>query len=538
MIARKRGLEQAGHAGHRCCSHGRPSIGEKDFFSGKGVSRRDFLLGLGAAGVGALALSSRGAGGRAAEAGPVGGMPRRIGTPLRVKPALVYDFYERREATSWRPWGGLHNQGDVEAEIRRIESELKKLASEADFAVEVLPVAPVRTGEQAVAVRDADCDAILVYAAIGGFGELETIASSKKPNVMFMRHKSGPVYLWYEIAHPHFLRKATDEYKQPGMDVWDIVVDDYGEVLWRLRALYGLKNAVGTRIVAIGDAGGWGIGYKLGPQTAREIWKLDIKPVTYQDLEPMIKKMREDQKAVEEARRQTDEYLAQKGISIHTDKKFLVNAFLLTRIFKELMEKADAPAITVHHCMGTIMPMSQTTACMPLSLLNDEGLMAFCESDFVVIPSGILLRYISGKPMFLNDPTYPYDGVVTLAHCTAPRRMNGKDFEPTKVLTHYESDYGAAPKVEMSKGQVITNLVPDFACKKWVGFKGKIIDHPFYDICRSQIDIEVEGDWRKLLEDMRGFHWMTCYGDYLREVGYALKKLGIQWENITTGRST
>jgi L-fucose isomerase-like protein len=37
-----------------------------------------------------------------------------------------------------------------------------------------------------------------------------------------------------------------------------------------------------------------------------------------------------------------------------------------------------------------------------LALLNDEGLIAFCESDFVVIPSGILLHYISGKPVFLT----------------------------------------------------------------------------------------------------------------------------------------
>ena len=63
---------------------------------------------------------------------------------------------------------------------------------------------------------------------------------------MFLRHKSGPVYLWYEIAHPIFLRKYTDEYKLPGgIDIWDIVVDDYDEVLWRLRALYGLKNTIG-----------------------------------------------------------------------------------------------------------------------------------------------------------------------------------------------------------------------------------------------------------------------------------------------------
>ena len=159
--------------------------------------------------------------------------------------------------------------------------------------------------------------------------------------------------------------------------------------------------------------------------------------------------------------------------------------------------------------------------------------MAFCESDFVVIPSGILMRYISGKPVFLNDPTHPHDGMVTIAHCTAPRRMNGKDYEPVEIYTHFESDYGAAPKVQMSKGVMTTNIAPDFACKKWVGFRGKIIDHPFYDICRSQIDITIEGDWKKLLTDMQGFHWMTCYGDYLREVGYALKKLGIEWENIS-----
>jgi hypothetical protein len=519
-----------GHNDGRCCPHGKPNIGEKDFF-GKGVSRRGFLLGLGAAGVGAWALSSSPA--NAALKKPIPGMGLRIGTPLRIKPALVYRLSRRREAWSWRPWGGLKIQKDVDEEVKRIGRELKKLASKSDFPVEILPLALVRNNGEAAAVRDSDCDVILVYAATGGRGELETLAASKAPNVMFCRHKSGPVYLWYEIAHPHFLRKATDEYKQPGMDVWDVVIDDYGEVLWRLRALYGLKNAIGTKIVAIGDAGGWGVGHKLGPQTAREIWKLDIIPVTYKELEPMIKKAMADDKAMQKAQKDTNEYLSRKGVSLHTDRKFVVNAFLLTQIFRDLMAKADAPAITVHHCMGTIIPMSQTTACLPLNLINDEGLMAFCESDFVVIPSGILLRYISGKPSFLNDPTYPHDGVTTCAHCTGPSRMNGNDLEPTEIHTHFESDYGAAPKVNMRKGQVITNLIPDFASKKWVGFRGKIIDHPFYDICRCQIDIEIDGDWKKLLEDMRGFHWMTCYGDYLREVGYALKKLGIGWEDVS-----
>jgi len=43
-------------------------------------------------------------------------------------------------------------------------------------------------------------------------------------------------------------------------------------------------------------------------------------------------------------------------------------------------------------------------------------------------------------------------------------------------------------------------------------------------MCRSHMDISIEGDWQKLLRDMAGFHWMLSYGDYLKEIGYALKK--------------
>ena len=56
--------------------------------------------------------------------------------------------------------------------------------------------------------------------------------------------------------------------------------------------------------VAIGGAGGWGAGYQFGPKNAREIWKLDIRPVEYKELEPMIKKLLGDKKAVAQAERQ------------------------------------------------------------------------------------------------------------------------------------------------------------------------------------------------------------------------------------------
>jgi len=139
--------------------------------------------------------------------------------------------------------------------------------------------------------------------------------------------------------------------------------------------------------------------------------------------------------------------------------------------------------------------------------------------------------------VFLNDPTYPHGNVVTLAHCTAPRKMDGKRSEPAKILTHFESDYGAAPKVEMKIGQVCTTLVPDFASKRWIGFTATIAANPFLDICRSQVDVRIHGDTDTLMQEMKGFHWMMSYGEHLRECQYAIKKAGIEFLNLSAKKT-
>ena len=132
---------------------------------------------------------------------------------------------QRREATSWRSWGGLQKEQDVAAEKNRITAELAKLKAKADFPLEILPLAAVPSAKEAAAVAQGDYDTMLVYAAGGGGDLLEKLISPQKFNLMFLRHDPGPVYLWYEIAHPRFLRKTVDEFDQTGLDVNDVVVD-------------------------------------------------------------------------------------------------------------------------------------------------------------------------------------------------------------------------------------------------------------------------------------------------------------------------
>ncbi len=497
-----------------CCSHFDP------------VTRREFLWRVGA--VAASTVSAFDA--FALQADPQ--RPPRQRITIKVQPVLLYSTPQRREETSWRNWGGIQTEADAEKEKARIAAELAKLKADVEFPVEFLPLVTGKSGDEAAkGVADKKFDVLLLYAA-GGWG-LEKLIQPGRWNLMFLRHRSGPVYLWYEIVHPRFLRKTVDEYADTGMDVWDVVVDKYEDLAWRLRALSGLKNTLGKRMVAIGGPGGWGSGGKQAPQIARELWKMEIVDYPYRELAPRLASAYQNSALVKRCAEASRRYQRQWGVSMHVHPEFLDRAFVLTEVFKDIMDEAQTDAITVNHCMGTIMGISKTTACMPLSMLNDDGYLAFCESDFVVIPSGVLLHYISGLPVFLNDPTFPHDGVVTLAHCTAPRKMDGHRAERTKVLTHFESDYGAAPKVEMRVGQIVTVLVPDFASRKWVGFLGSIVGNPFLDICRTQVDVKIHGDWAELLEKMKGFHWMLCYGDYLKEVRYALKKVGVEFLSVS-----
>jgi len=457
------------------------------------------------------------------------GRQQPILAALRVQPVLAYETPTRREARSWRSWGGIATEADAAAEKARIERELAALRGP---GIEFLPLVMVKTIDEAARVAQGVHRATLVYAAGGSVKLQEALTPSGKWNIMFVRHRTGPVYLWYEIAHPRFLRKTVDEYGHAGMDYQDVVVDNQQELAWRLRALSALGNTLGKRIVAVGGASGWGVGGRKAAQASRDLFQLDIQTVGYPDLAERIRQARANQATVKKATSAAESFLKEKGVSLETDRKFVLHAFLLTEVFRGLLDQAGTDAITINECMGTIMGVSETSACLPLSTLNDEGYMAFCESDFVVIPSGILLRYISRKPVFLNDPTYPHDGVVTLAHCTAPRKMDGDRAEPTRVVTHFESDYGAAPKVEMRKGTLVTNLIPDFNFQNWVGFEGEIVDAPFLPICRSQIDVRIKGSCDALARDMKGFHWMTCYGGYLKESQYALKKLNIKLQTV------
>jgi len=461
------------------------------------------------------------------------------GKELVIQPLLRHQVETPKSMTSWRNWGDVHTEESAKQEISRITTELEKLKLSADFQVKILPVKRATSDDEGAKIRsEKNYDVLLLYAA-GGVS-MDPCLSEDRFNLVFTRYMSGPMYDWTENVTNRLLRRGGKlfemdqiRYHGPynGVGPDDVIVDDYNEVLWRLKTMYGLHNFLGKRIIALGGAGGKGS--PKAPELARSKFRLDILDISYDELGKRLKSMMNDPSMEKKVQETMAEYLKIPGTRVYTDNEFIRRCFYIYHAFKDLMTENDATAFTINECMGTIMKVSQSTACLPLSLLNDEGYLAFCESDFAVIPAGILLHYISGKPVFLCNPTTPHRDVVMCAHCTSPRRMDGEYHEPADIVTHYESDYGAAIKAYYRQNQAVTLIDPDAAQLRWLGFEGVIVDNPSVAACRSQHEIKVNGDTDFLFREMRGNHWMLAYGSWTKETGYACRKLGMDWLNIS-----
>jgi hypothetical protein len=492
-----------------------------------GLSRRHFLQGVGVT-AGALAVAGVASWAEAGEVAPVE-QPFPRGAALRVKPILVFDVPARREQDSWRGYGAIQTPAAARDEAARIEKELEQLKERAEFPIQAQSVEILDSQAKLKQVAVNDTDLCIVYAA-GGC----TNWPLSVPMVMFVRHQSGPFYLGFEIAHWRFLRQSGDQVALKDFDMEDVVVDSQDELLWRLRAMYGLKNAKGTRMLTIGGLEAYSQqAQENGPRVAKEVWGYEFVNVTNEEFARRLSAARSDDRVVRQIEAQTAALASRSNVKLETGRQFVFNSYLALHVCRQLLQENGASNFGFSRCMGhTQIAMLGTPPCLVLSLANDEGHTAYCHTDLSHTMPGVLLRWIASRPTFVCNSHYPHDAIFFVAHCQGPRRMNGRDFEPATIMTHYESDYGAACKTHYTLDQVVTAIVPNLACSKWRGFRGKIVGTPSYPACRSQMEIRVDGDWQRLLREMEGFHTQIVYGDYLREVSYALRKLGgqIQWQ--------
>lgn len=315
------------------------------------------------------------------------------GAALRVRPILIYDLPSRGDRTSWRSYGAIQTPEAAQEEAARIESELRKMEQSAEFPLRIEPVTRLDSQAKLAQMNIADTDLCIVYAA----GSC-TQWPLKVPMVMFVRHQSGPFYLGFEIAHWRFLRQNGDQPALPQFDTDDVIVDSYDELLWRLRAFYGLKNARGTKMLTIGGLAAYSApAQEHGPAVAKEQWGYEFVNVTDQEFSKRLAAARADQQTVRQVEERTNALLNLPNIKLETDRKFVFNSHMALHVVRQYLQETGANNFGFAYCMGHgQITMLDTPACLTLSLANDEGYTAYCHTDLSHTMPGVLMH---GSPV-------------------------------------------------------------------------------------------------------------------------------------------
>jgi L-fucose isomerase-like protein len=196
------------------------------------------------------------------------------------------------------------------------------------------------------------------------------------------------------------------------------------------------------------------------------------------------------------------------------DKDELNKAFKLHQAILKIKDEYKLDGLTIR-CFSLLDKLN-TTACLSLAILNKDKIIGTCEGDVPTMITMHILNKITGQAGFQANPSRidVKSNKMVLAHCTLPLDMT-KEY---KLDTHFESGIGVALRGKL-KEDVITIFKLSRNLKDYYVSSGKILRNLSEDnLCRTQIEIEVDKNIEYFLTRPYGNHHVIIYGDYQKEI--------------------
>lgn len=264
------------------------------------------------------------------------------------------------------------------------------------------------------------------------------------------------------------------------------------------------KNALnGLRIGLIGKPSDWLISTEFDYNILKETLGVEIVEITMEELvEEINKKSYLDSKACSELMAQD------------FDKNEIKKALEIYGAFSRLVEKYNLSGFSVR-CFDLLTSV-KNTGCLGLALLNQMGIYSGCEGDMPSLISMMILGEISGKPVFMCNPSRinkERDEIV-FAHCTLPLNMP----ESYKLDTHFESGIGVSISGNISSGPATVFKATGPLDRYFVSSATVLENLHEKNLCRTQINLHCKEGVEKFLNTPVGNHYLVCLGDYSEHV--------------------
>ncbi|MGC8949043.1 MAG: hypothetical protein ACP5OK_06880 [Thermoprotei archaeon] len=289
---------------------------------------------------------------------------------------------------------------------------------------------------------------------------------------------------------------------------WDIL-HDVRSFINVCKAIYNIEN---SKLIQIGLPSPWILTSKSS-EIIKSKFGIDVIKLEISDLIESAKKIRED-----DAKNITNELKNKFGGIIEPKTEDLVKAAKFYLAIKNLISQYDASSITIR-CFDLIT--YNVTACVGVSLSNDDGIVAGCETDLDSVLTMLILHELTKEPVWMANVARinQKDNTVTLAHCTIATKMLD-DLKKSFLRNHFESGKSVSIQGVLKKSDITLVRLGGRNLDKMTIATGKIIKNDLNDknLCRTQVEIKLNGDVEKLISHALGNHQILTYGNPTQEL--------------------
>jgi L-fucose isomerase-like protein len=262
-----------------------------------------------------------------------------------------------------------------------------------------------------------------------------------------------------------------------------------------------------SRIGLVGGPSDWLVASSPTPETVRRAWG---PTVVHVPLELILSGPGPQEEAGGEALAR-DFQAGAEGL-VEPGEPDLLVAARVHGALRRVVDEGRFDAVAVR-CFD-LVTRSRTTGCMALAQLNDEGTIAGCEGDLVATVAMLWVHLLLEQAPWMANPSRIdlAGGILSLAHCTAPRSAGGAYL----LRSHFESGLGVGIQSRLPTGPVTLVRIGGSRMERLRAVDGRLLgntDHP--DLCRTQVEVELGRETlQDLLAQPLGNHVVVAWGHH------------------------
>ena len=292
-----------------------------------------------------------------------------------------------------------------------------------------------------------------------------------------------------------------------------LVLEKNGKVTEKIafyaKIIRAIKELDGSKLGVIGGTSAWLVATTKSKELTGKKLGVRTVDVNMDELLDALSKI-----PVEEAKEHSKKILPKFDKTIEPSNKEILEAIRIYRATKRLIKEKDLSAVTIK-CFDLIGP-AKNTACLALSLLSDEGIVAACEGDIDSALTMMIVKQLTDRPALmanLNDVNLE-ENTITLAHCTVATTL----CERCMLRSHFESKIGVSiegvlPLQKVTVCRIGENLGKMLIC---TGKIAENLNDP--NMCRTQIKVKLDANVRDLVSNTLGNHHILSLGDHKEEL--------------------